>query len=279
MQFVPLGLSLALAAVLAPPMVAAIRGAGFTRPNYRGRAATYPAGVVVIGVSLLTVAVLLVLDRLTLAGVVPPALGPALVFVLGVALLGLVDDLRGAQGPRGVRGHLRVAASGRLSTGVLKGVGTLAISLLTASNEAIVGPGAGAAQVLAAAGVLALSAHAFNLLDLRPGRSLKALGLLGVGLTVASLELTPLWVLGAFLGPLLVLAPLDLRERIMLGDTGAGAVGALAGLWMVLALPPLASAGALALLVCAATYGEFRSISALIERTPLLRGLDSLGRS
>jgi hypothetical protein len=55
-------------------------------------------------------------------------------------------------------------------------------------------------------------------------------------------------------------------------------VGALAGLWLVLALPPLGQAGALLVLVLFATYGEFRSISAFIERTPPLRGLDSLGR-
>jgi UDP-GlcNAc:undecaprenyl-phosphate/decaprenyl-phosphate GlcNAc-1-phosphate transferase len=35
---------------------------------------------------------------------------------------------------------------------------------------------------------------------------------------------------------------------------------------------------ALALLALATAYGEFRSISALIDRTPGLRELDSLGR-
>lgn len=279
MQFIPLGLSLAFAAALVPPLVGAIRRAGLTRPNYRGRAAVSPAGVVVVGVSLATVAGLMLLDRLSADLLVPPALGPAVVFVVGVALLGLVDDLRGGAGPRGVRGHLRTAAAGRFSTGVLKGAGTLALALLTASNGALAGADAGLAEILVAAAVLTLSAHVFNLLDLRPGRSVKALALLGLGLSAASLELAPLWVLGAFVGPLLVLAPLDLRERTMLGDTGAATVGAIAGLWIVLALPLLGQAGLLVLLVLAATYGEFRSISALIERTPLLRGLDSLGRS
>ena len=61
-------------------------------------------------------------------------------------------------------------------------------------------------------------------------------------------------------------------------ETGAGLIGALAGLWLVLALGPAAQLGALALLAVAATYGEFRSLSALVERVPLVRGLDSLGR-
>lgn len=278
MRLIPLGFSLALAAVLVPLLVRAIRRAGCTRPNYRGRVAAFPTGVVLVGVSLLTLVALVLVERLTGLSLLPPALGPALVFVVGVALLGLVDDLRGADGPRGLRGHLRTIATGRLSTGLLKAAGTLVLALLTASSEALIGPGAGLDEVLVATAVLTLSAHVFNLLDLRPGRSIKALLMLGVGLTVASLDVAPVWVLGAFLGTLLALGPLDVRERAMLGDTGAAAVGALAGLWLVLALSPLGQAGALMVLVVSATYGEFRSISALIERTPLLRGLDSVGR-
>ncbi len=278
MILVPLGLSLALSVGLVPPLVEAVRRAGHSRSNYRGRATVFPTGLVVVAVSLVTVGALLAGSLL--AGLpVPPALLPALVFVTGVGLLGLVDDLRGTNGPRGVRAHLGWVTSGRLSTGVLKGAGTLVLALVTASNDALTGAAAGLGEVLAAAAVLTLAAHVSNLLDLRPGRSLKALALLGLGLSVASLELAPLWVLGAFFGPLLVLAPSELREQTMLGDSGASAVGALAGLWIVLALPPLGQAAALVPLVLAATYGEFRSISALIERTPVLRGLDSLGRT
>ena len=62
----------------------------------------------------------------------------------------------------------------------------------------------------------------------------------------------------------------------MLGDTGSNLIGALAGLWLVLALDTTGlaiAAGRAASLVTA--YGEFRSISALVERTPGLRHLDS----
>jgi hypothetical protein len=130
-----------------------------------------------------------------------------------------------------------------------------------------------------ASALLVLATNLFNLLDLRPGRSLKALVLLGAGLTLGTLSLEPLWTLGLFVGPILALLPLDLSERAMLGDAGSNAVGAVAGLWLVMALPTAGQAVALALIAAATVYGEFRSISSLIEKTPLLRHLDSLGRS
>jgi UDP-GlcNAc:undecaprenyl-phosphate GlcNAc-1-phosphate transferase len=65
----------------------------------------------------------------------------------------------------------------------------------------------------------------------------------------------------------------------MLGDTGSNAIGAVAGLWLVLTLSTEAQAIALAVIAVATVYGEFRSISSLIERTPGLRQLDSLGRT
>ena len=71
---------------------------------------------------------------------------------------------------------------------------------------------------------------------------------------------------------------LDLRERGMLGDSGASLVGALAGLWLVLTLSGRGQLVALGLLAAVTVYGELRSISSLIERTPGLRQLDSWGR-
>jgi hypothetical protein len=64
----------------------------------------------------------------------------------------------------------------------------------------------------------------------------------------------------------------------MLGDSGASLVGALAGLWLVLTLSGLGQLIALALLLAVTVYGELRSISEFIERTPGLRELDSWGR-
>ena len=126
--------------------------------------------------------------------------------------------------------------------------------------------------------MLVLATNAFNLIDLRPGRASKAFVLLGLGLSIGSGGPRQLWSLGLFAAPALVAGVYDLRERAMLGDTGANLLGALAGLWLVLALSSTGQLIALALLIALTIYGELRSISGFIERTPGLRQLDSLGR-
>ena len=126
--------------------------------------------------------------------------------------------------------------------------------------------------------MLVLATNVFNLLDLRPGRAAKAFVALGAGLAIGAGELRTLWTLGLLAGPALVAGGYDLRERAMLGDTGANVLGALAGLWLVLTLSGTGQLIALGVLLAITVYGELRSISELIERTPGLRELDSWGR-
>ena len=62
------------------------------------------------------------------------------------------------------------------------------------------------------------------------------------------------------------------------GDTGSNLVGALIGIWLVTTLSDPGRLVALAVLAILTVYGEFRSLSSAIERIPLIRRLDSLGR-
>jgi UDP-GlcNAc:undecaprenyl-phosphate/decaprenyl-phosphate GlcNAc-1-phosphate transferase len=195
-----------------------------------------------------------------------------LVFLAGVAALGLVDDLA-AGSARGLRGHARAMLRGRLSTGALKAIGTLALAIY-----ATAGPEGSAPEQVAAAGVLILAAHLGNLLDTRPGRSEKALALTAAVVCLASWSLAPLESVAALAGPVAVGAWLTLRERAMLGDSGASLIGGMIGVLLVTALPAAALWCALALLISISLYGEFRSISSAIGRLPLLERLDSLGR-
>jgi UDP-GlcNAc:undecaprenyl-phosphate GlcNAc-1-phosphate transferase len=195
-----------------------------------------------------------------------------LVFLAGVAALGLVDDLA-AGSARGLRGHARAVLRGRLSTGALKAIGTLALALY-----ATAGLQASAPEQVAAAGVLLLAAHLGNLLDTRPARSEKALALTAAAVCLASWSLAPLEPVAALVGPVAVGAWLTLREHAMLGDSGASLIGGMIGVLLVTALPAAALWCALGLLISISLYGEFRSISSAIGRVPLLERLDSLGR-
>jgi UDP-N-acetylmuramyl pentapeptide phosphotransferase/UDP-N-acetylglucosamine-1-phosphate transferase len=271
----PLIVSFVVAAIVVPGTVRGLSRQGLVRENYRGAEVAFPAGIAIVTAALVALVPLSLIEEASDEAVFRPGTGAAVTYVIGVALLGLLDDLVGSApgGPRGWRGHARAAAGGGLSTGALKAVGSLGLALYV-----MAGRGLGFGEYLLAVAVLVLATNLFNLLDLRPGRSAKALLLLGLGLSLGAWDADPLWALGLFLGPILVLVPLDLRERGMLGDTGSNAIGAVAGLWLVLTLSTTGQLVALALMAIATVYGEFRSISLLIDRTPGLRHLDSLGR-
>ncbi len=281
MHAVPFLVAFASAVMLAPALLRALADGGHTRPNYRDRRLPFPFGVLTLAAALLGLIPLMLLQRLASTAVFHPEIFPIGVYALGVIGLGLVDDTLGSEVggasarpvQRGWRGHGAAALRGELSTGTLKAAGSLGLALLTMSYL-----GLSNGRWLLAAGVLVLATNVFNLLDLRPGRATKAFVLLAAGLAIGSLDLRPLWALGLFAAPALVAGAYDMRERAMLGDTGANLLGALAGLWLVLALSGTGQLIALGLLLAITVYGELRSISKLIERTPGLRELDSWGR-
>jgi UDP-GlcNAc:undecaprenyl-phosphate GlcNAc-1-phosphate transferase len=227
------------------------------RPNYRGKPVLFPLG-----------AVLLVAAGAALAA--QPTRW--LVFLAGVGGLGLLDDLA-AGAPRGLRGHARAVVRGELSTGAIKAIGTIALAAY-----ALAGRGASAPEYVAAVGVLVLAAHLGNLLDTRPGRAEKALAFSLGAVCLASWSLAPARPIAALIGPVALCAWFTLRERAMLGDSGASLVGAMIGVLLVSALSVAGLWILLALLIAISLYGEFRSISAAIERVPLFDRLDSLGR-
>jgi UDP-GlcNAc:undecaprenyl-phosphate/decaprenyl-phosphate GlcNAc-1-phosphate transferase len=279
MHALPFVLALATAALMAPAVLRALESAGQVKPNYRGRGLPTPFGVLALAAALLALIPLMLLAKLASAEVFHPEVLPIAVYALGVIALGLVDDTLAAGGSdarpahRGWRGHGAAALRGELSTGALKAFGSLGLALLAVSYFSLSNW-----RWLLAAAVLVLATNVFNLLDLRPGRSTKAFVLLGAGLTIGAMDLRPLWAVGLFAAPALVAGAYDLRERAMLGDTGANLLGALAGMWLVLTLSGTGQLIALVLLGALTLYGEIRSLSALIDRTPGLRELDSWGR-
>jgi len=269
----PLVIASVTAAVIAPATLRALAASPrLEHVNYRDVRLPFPAGAVIVAAAALALVPLALLHELADADVLPGGLGTIAIYTLGVAFLGLLDDVLAGE-PRGWRGHGAAVIGGGISTGALKAAGALGLALFALADQ-----GLGAGEYLLAASVLVLTTNLFNLLDLRPGRSVKAFVVLGLGLTLGTWDAGPLWTLGLFAGPVVVLGVHDLRERAMLGDTGSNLVGALAGLWIVLALGTTGQAIALGVVLALTIYGEFRSISAWVEKAPLVRQLDSLGR-
>lgn len=200
----------------------------------------------------------------------------AVVAVATMAILGLLgaagrfDDSRGDETPRGFAGHLR---AGRLTGGVVKiaaggVVGVTAGILVHTSRPAL--------AVLTALAV-PLAANLFNLLDRAPGRTGKVAVLCGLPLLALGDADWALASAGAF-GALAAVLPADLGERGMLGDAGANPLGGLVGLGLAVSLDTVPLTVAVMVLLALNAASERWSFSKAIERTPLLRKLDSIGR-
>lgn len=267
-----------VAALVSGPWSRDMVRTGLSRVNYRARVVAFPAGAILVACSLIALAPLALLDDRADLNLIDGGLRRWLPYVLGVALLGLLDDAlgRGAESDtaRGWRGHARAIAAGRFSTGAIKAVGSLALAAFVISGEGHQG-----FDYVVGILLLLLTTNLFNLLDLRPGRVEKVFLAGLVGLCIGTQGIVPLEVMGLFIGPVIVVGWLTLRERAMLGDSGSNLIGAVAGVLLVLLLSDFGRIVALAVVVALTIYGEFFSITRTIERIPPLRWLDNLGRA
>lgn len=259
-------LALAVAAAVATRAIArATADRGPTGTNFRGRRVSL-AGGPALGLSASLAAA---------AGAGPGLAAPALVAGLGATAVGRFDDIVGARpdqaAVKGLRGHLLALLGGRLTAGTVKAAGLAATGLAAA---ALLPGRRRAIDVALAAGLIAGTANVLNLLDLRPGRALKAGLVVGVPLTggpVGGLAAGPV---GAAAG----LLPSDLDERVMLGDAGANSLGALLGLALAARTGTRGRAALLAGLIALTLASEKVSFTAVIESTSWLRPIDRVGR-
>ncbi|GIM96338.1 hypothetical protein [Paractinoplanes toevensis] len=212
----------------------------------------------------------------------PSARVSAAVVTAGVVsgAVGLYDDIVGGRPEqkafKGFAGHLGALREGQVTSGLLKiaGVGAagLAASALIGSRRSsFLGRGT---DVLLGAGVIAGMANVVNLLDLRPGRAIKAGVAVGAPLALGKGG----GVAAGALGASAALLPDDLGEEIMLGDAGANALGALLGVALTARTGTAGRFAALAGLAALTAASEKVSFTKVINDTPWLRRLDELGR-
>ncbi|MCQ4041688.1 hypothetical protein ACFOSC_32875 [Streptantibioticus rubrisoli] len=196
----------------------------------------------------------------------------ALLATVAAAGCGAYDDQAGSAEERGLRVHLRKLADGRVTSGTVKLLGIGAAGL---AAGALIDRRRPVDAVLAAV-VIAGSAHLANLLDVAPGRAVKAVltagapGVLRGGLGSA-LAAGPVAAAAAVLAD-------DLGERTMLGDAGAHALGAALGVSIVAANGRTGRALHAAVLVALAAIGDKVSYGDALWTAPGIRVVDTWGR-
>jgi UDP-N-acetylmuramyl pentapeptide phosphotransferase/UDP-N-acetylglucosamine-1-phosphate transferase len=195
--------------------------------------------------------------------------------VLAVAAIGAVgayDDRFGDSHARGLRGHVDALLKGRVTTGMVKLVTMAGVSALTSKRQH-----RKPVDVVLGTVLVAGTANLVNLFDLRPGRAAKVTGIAAYAMSrvgdpaARAVASAAGGAAAAALGP-------DVREAAMLGDCGAGALGAALGWSMSIRPSRLARVAAAAGVVGATLASERTSFSTVIDANPVLRGIDRLGR-
>ncbi|MEU9481674.1 hypothetical protein [Streptomyces sp. NPDC048191] len=203
------------------------------RKNYAGRTVELYAGpACAVGVALA-------------AARVHPAAGAA---VLAAGACGAYDDVAG-DGRRGLRAHLRALREGEVTSGSVKLFGISAAGLVAGALMKERVP-----DKLLAGVVIAGAAHFVNLVDVRPGRAagaVLALGTPGLLREGPGAELS-----AAAMGAAAAVLPEDLGERVMIGDTGAHALGAALGAAVVACNRRAGLLAHAVAIVAAAGYGD-----------------------
>ena len=265
-----------------------IKASQWERTNFHGVTVSLRGGVAMAGASVASAAVASALSdqpRAALGGVVAS---------LGGGLAGYIDDVDqgahdGGKVAKGLKGHLGALAHGQVTTGVIKiagiGASALAASALVGSKATSVG---GKVADLALNTVLiAGTANLANLLDLRPGRALKATVLVATPLSYFSCAdaKTPASpasaqrLLASGLNAAAITALVeDLQETTMLGDTGANAAGALLGTSLAANDSWKLRLGTTLGVVGLILASEKVSFSKVIAANPALNWLDQLWR-
>lgn len=282
-----------------------IKASQWERTNFHGATVSLRGGVAMAGASVASAAVASALSDQPSA-----ALG-GVVASLGGGLAGYIDDVDqgahdGGKVAKGLKGHLGALAHGQVTTGVIKiagiGASALAASALVGSKATSVG---GKVADLALNTVLiAGTANLANLLDLRPGRALKATVLVATPLSYFSCAAAKPEASGASGAPSATpAAPAsasgasaqrllasglnaaaitalveDLQETTMLGDTGANAAGALLGTSLAANDSWKLRLGTTLGVVGLILASEKVSFSKVIAANPALNWLDQLWR-
>lgn len=271
-----------LCAVALPFIMKLLKESGAEVLNYRQQEVIGKAGITIAIVWLILISVAMVLSVLADSLSFPVPSGyiidakialPLTLLIMAATLFGFIDDSLGTREFSGFKGHIGALFKGRLTTGALKAIGIPLVAIISAAPFS-----SGIFELVGNALLIALTVNTLNLFDLRPGRALKvyiplqlAIMLFGSPALLTS-SASLIGIAAAMIVP-------DLKEKIMLGDSGANVLGAALGFCVVVGCDWSIKIPLIITLIVLQQLTEYISISKVVEKTAFLRMLDDAGRS
>lgn len=190
-----------------------------------------------------------------------------------LTLMGWIDDQYGTKEIRGLKGHFHAFFyEKKVTSGFIKALLGTVLSIFVAYFFSI-----DLMTWFFASSVLVLSIHFFNLLDVRPGRTIKSFWMLSlVVLPLLSLQNILTLALPILLSTL-ILFHYDRYRMAMIGDVGSNVLGGVYGFYLLLSTSLPIQALFFSSFLLLSLLSEKYSFTAYINNTPWLSKFDNWG--
>lgn len=246
-----------------------LTNSNIVRPNYRQDMIPVSMGIVFLP--------MIIINGIILAYFTDKAQNLLYLFMyifgmISMFFAGVLDDIIGNRDVSGLKGHFKSLFKGNLTTGGFKALfgGFVGLTISVAISKDIV-------DIIVNTLIIALSTNLMNLLDLRPGRAIKAYLMIMI---VIFLTLTGyVKVLPLLIVPnVLAYFNYDLKARAMMGDTGSNVLGISIGILVILGYSLKVRVSWLIFLIFIHILTEKYSLTKIIEKNKFLNFIDKLGR-
>jgi len=260
--------------LLLPGTIKFIERNNKTVKNYRGKFIYNSAGI------FFTLVILLICVFYSILGLIVLDLSDIhsniLVITAGVlsaSFTGYLDD-NSVDKAKGIIGHGKLLLKGIFTSGGIKALIGIAVSFiisLALHNKSY--------SLILNTLLISMMQNFINLLDLRPGRAIKAYIALSL-ITLPSIIFSSVFIglNSGLIAALLFYLPYELKEKCVMGDVGSNVLGILQGIIIASSKSFLLKIIILFFIVTVQTYAEKKSITCLIEDNSLLKFIDMIGR-
>jgi len=249
------------------PMIGFLERLGMVRANYKGDSIPLGVGIAIPVIQVISMpwSVFEGVERVYLVQTC---------FLVLIAFVGWMDDRFGGTEAKGIKGHVSLWwKEGIWSTGMGKAATGIWVAIIVSTIYS-----KSVWEWILHAGLIVLLINQINLFDLRPGRAIKGFGVYLLILLVQAYASIPLILCLPVVVTVLFLFREDIRGKAMLGDTGSNVLGFAMAFWLVIYASLFLKILIFSAGVLIQIYAEKKSISSLIQRTPVLYWLDMLGR-
>ncbi|MDR7856159.1 phospho-N-acetylmuramoyl-pentapeptide-transferase [Tissierella sp.] len=199
-----------------------------------------------------------------------------LIYLLGfsfIGMLGILDDLIGEKRVKGLRGHIKALFSGVLTTGGIKAILGLFISIIVSNYISVTFK-----DFIINSLIIGLFTNLINMFDLRPGRATKVFAIFALLFILSGFIREKSYIIYSLFGILIPYIRLDLKAMAMMGDVGSNVLGFTLGILAAISFTFEFRIIILILLIVFHVLAERISFSNIIDNNKVLKYFDSLGR-